>query len=125
LNESPPLAQKSRLGLAQWIASEKNPLTARVIVNRVWQQHFGQGLVSTANDFGLMGAAPSHPELLDWLAHWFVHDAKWSLKKLHRLILTSRAWQQQPAWSKGARAEKVQSRCRVIKERFGLFALRS
>ncbi|MBL9144294.1 MAG: PSD1 domain-containing protein [Verrucomicrobiaceae bacterium] len=87
------LAKKSRLGLAQWIASEKNSLTARVIVNRVWQQHFGQGLVSTANDFGLMGAAPSHPELLDWLAHWFVHDAKWSLKKLHRLMLTSRAWQ--------------------------------
>lgn len=92
LNET--LAPKSRLGLAQWIASAKNPLTARVIVNRVWQQHFGQGLVSTANDFGLMGAAPSHPELLDWLAHWFVHDAKWSLKKLHRLILTSSAWQQ-------------------------------
>jgi len=82
-----------RLGLAQWIASTHNPLTARVIVNRVWQQHFGQGLVTTANDFGLMGAAPSHPELLDWLAHWFMHDAKWSLKKLHRLILTSRAWQ--------------------------------
>ncbi|MBE7493622.1 MAG: DUF1553 domain-containing protein [Verrucomicrobiaceae bacterium] len=81
-----------RLGLAQWIASPNNPLTARVIVNRVWQQHFGQGLVTTANDFGLMGAAPSHPELLDWLAHWFVHDAKWSLKKLHRLILTSSAW---------------------------------
>lgn len=88
------LVKKSRLGLAQWIASEKNPLTARVIVNRVWQQHFGQGLVSTANDFGLMGAAPTHPELLDWLSHWFVHDAKWSFKKLHRLILTSQAWQQ-------------------------------
>ncbi len=82
-----------RLGLAQWIASTNNPLTARVIVNRVWQQHFGQGLVTSANDFGLMGAAPSHPGLLDWLAHWFMHDAQWSLKKLHRLILTSRAWQ--------------------------------
>jgi len=82
-----------RLGLAQWIASTQNPLTARVMVNRVWQQHFGQGFVTTANDFGLMGAAPSQPELLDWLAHWFMHDAGWSLKKLHRLILTSRAWQ--------------------------------
>ncbi len=90
-------AARRRLRLAQWIASDKNPLTARVIVNRVWQQHFGQGLVTTANDFGLMGAPPSHPKLLDWLAHWFVHDANWSLKKLHRLILTSRAWQQTKA----------------------------
>jgi cytochrome c553 len=87
------LGGEARLSLARWIASPNNPLTARVIVNRVWQQHFGQGLVTTANDFGLMGAAPSHPELLDWLAHWFMHDAKWSLKKLHRLILTSSAWQ--------------------------------
>ncbi|HBJ86232.1 MAG TPA: hypothetical protein DDZ88_20685 [Verrucomicrobiales bacterium] len=98
-----------RLGLAQWIASTNNPLTARVIVNRVWQQHFGQGLVTTANDFGLMGAAPTHPELLDWLAHWFMHDAQWSLKKLHRLILTSRAWQsssvEQRASSEGQRAK--------------------
>jgi len=83
-----------RLGLARWLASEDNPLAARVIVNRVWQQHFGRGIVGTANDFGLMGAAPSNPELLDWLAWWFVHDAKWSLKKLHRLILTSNSWRQ-------------------------------
>lgn len=82
-----------RLGLARWIADERNPLTARVIVNRVWQQHFGEGLVSTANDFGLMGAKSAHPELHDFLAHWFMHDAQWSLKELHRLILTSRAWQ--------------------------------
>ena len=96
-----------RLGLAQWIASTNNPLTARVIVNRVWQQHFGQGLVTTANDFGLMGAAPSHPELLDWLAHWFMHDANWSMKKLHRLILTSRAWQSS---SVEQRAKSVESK---------------
>ncbi len=87
------MTTQRRLGLAQWIASEQNPLTARVIVNRIWQQHFGQGLVTTANDFGLMGASPSQPELLDWLAHWFMNDARWSLKKLHRLILTSHAWQ--------------------------------
>ncbi len=82
-----------RLGLAKWIADESNPLTARLIVNRVWQQHFGEGIVSTASDFGLMGARPTHPELLDWLAHWFMHDAHWSIKKLHRMMLTSRAWQ--------------------------------
>ena len=88
---------RRRVGLAQWIASGNNPLTARVIVNRVWQQHFGEGLVTTANDFGLMGAPPAHPALLDWLAHWFVHDARWSLKELHRLLLTSRAWQSMKA----------------------------
>ena len=83
-----------RLALAQWLASPTNPLTARVIVNRVWQHHFGHGLVRTPNDFGLMGEAPSHPEMLDWLADWFVRDAGWSLKKLHRLILGSATWRQ-------------------------------
>lgn len=83
---------RRRLSLAEWIASPENPLTARVIVNRVWLWHFGEGLVRTPNDFGLMGERPTHPELLDWLAHWFVHEANGSLKKLHRLILTSRTW---------------------------------
>ena len=68
-------------------------MTARVIVNRVWLWHVGQGLVRTPNDFGLIGQRPTHPELLDWLAHWFVNEADWSLKKLHRLIMTSRTWQ--------------------------------
>lgn len=84
-----------RLGLAQWIASKDNPLTARVLVNRVWQQHFGVGLVRTPSDFGLMGEPPTHPELLDWLADWFVNEGGWSFKKLHRLLLTSRAWRLQ------------------------------
>jgi Protein of unknown function (DUF1549)/Protein of unknown function (DUF1553) len=84
-----------RLGLARWLTSDANPLTARVIVNLVWQQHFGEGLVRTPGDFGLMGERPSDPELLDWLADWFIHDAGWSLKKLHRVLLTSSAWQQQ------------------------------
>ena len=81
-----------RLALAQWMVDSKNPLTARVIVNRVWQHHFGEGIVATPSDFGQIGARPTHPELLDWLADWFVHDAQWSLKKLHRLIMTSRAY---------------------------------
>ncbi len=81
-----------RLALAQWLVDSKNPLTARVIVNRVWQHHFGEGIVATPSDFGQIGARPTHPELLDWLADWFVHDAQWSLKKLHRLIMTSQAY---------------------------------
>jgi hypothetical protein len=83
-----------RLALAKWIASRENTLTARAIVNRVWQQHFGRGLVATPNNFGKMGSRPTHPELLDWLATWFM-DNGWSLKRLHELILTSEAYRQQ------------------------------
>jgi hypothetical protein len=77
-----------RLALARWIADARNPLTARVIVNRVWQMHFGRGIVSTPNNFGKTGARPTHPELLDWLATWFVQNG-WSIKKLHRLVMLS------------------------------------
>ncbi len=82
-----------RTALAKWIASPDNPLTARVIVNRIWQQHFGRGLVETSSDFGHLGTPPTHPELLDWLALRFIEDG-WSLKKLHRRILMSAAYRQ-------------------------------
>ena len=89
-----PFKQGSgRLELAQAIASRENPLTARVWVNRVWLHHFGAGLVRTPGDFGVRSEPPSHPELLDWLAAKFM-DEGWSTKKLHKLILTSAAWQQ-------------------------------
>ncbi len=86
----------NRLDLAKWIVSPKNPLTARVIVNRVWQQYFGRGIVPTENDFGSQGTAPSHPELLDWLALEFMNK-KWSLKEMHRLIVTSHTYRQSSA----------------------------
>jgi hypothetical protein len=82
-----------RIELASAIASKSNPLTARVMVNRIWQHHFGKGIVSTPDDFGKMGSEPSHPELLDYLASHFM-EHKWSVKDLHRLILTSQSWQQ-------------------------------
>jgi hypothetical protein len=81
-----------RLWLARWVASPDNPLTARVMVNRVWQHHFGKGIVGTPNDLGVMGDEPTHPELLDWLAAKFVADG-WKLKPLHKLIVLSNAYQ--------------------------------
>ena len=83
----------NRLDLAKWIVDPKNPLTARVTVNRLWQRYFGLGLVETENDFGTQGTPPSHPELLDWLATELVAK-KWSLKAMHRLIVTSATYRQ-------------------------------
>jgi hypothetical protein len=82
-----------RLALARWIASPENPLTARVVVNRIWQGHFGRGLVETSSNFGLNGSAPTHPELLDWLAAEFVAGG-WKFKPLHKTIMLSAAYRQ-------------------------------
>jgi len=91
-----------RAALALWLTDERNVLTWRSIVNRVWHYHFGRGLCDTPNDFGKMGGPPSHPELLDWLAIWFRDEAKGSLKALHRLIVTSATWQQTSVADQGA-----------------------
>jgi hypothetical protein len=101
---------KSRLDLAKWVTDAKNPLTARVVVNRLWQHHFGRGLVGTPNDFGTRGEKPSHPELLDWLACELVQPAAgkpWALKHLHRLMVTSAAYKRASDTSVSAEAGKI------------------
>ena len=92
----PPIEteQSGRLELARWIAGSDNPLTPRVMVNRIWQGHFGRGLVATSDNFGSTGETPSHPELLDWLASRFI-ESGWSIKAVHRLILLSNTYQMQ------------------------------
>jgi mono/diheme cytochrome c family protein len=92
---TPPANAKSsyrRRGLAEWLVSRQNPLTARVMVNRIWQHHFGEGLVRTPSNFGKLGEPPTHPELLDWLAVEFI-ERGWSIKQMHRLMMTSQAYQ--------------------------------
>ena len=91
--ELPETIEKPRAELAKWIVDPENPLTARVMVNRIWQYHFARGIVTTSNDFGRMGSRPTHPELLDYLANEFVSGG-FSVKHIHRLILNSNAYQQ-------------------------------
>ena len=89
----PKLTGSGRLELARWIASPDNPLTARVMVNRIWQHHFGEGIVRTPNNYGKLGSPPTHPELLDYLALEFIKSG-WSIKAMHRAIMLSATWQQ-------------------------------
>jgi Protein of unknown function (DUF1553)/Protein of unknown function (DUF1549) len=94
----PPNAESTgrRAALATWLTSPENPLTARVMVNRIWHYHFGRGIAGTPSDFGIMGERPTHPELLDWLAAEFVRDG-WSMKRMHKLIMTSAVYRQSSA----------------------------
>jgi hypothetical protein len=101
--------QKRRLALANWVTNPRHPLTARVIVNRLWQYHFGQGIVPTPSDFGLNGGTPSHPELLDWLASELIAH-NWSLKHIHRLIVLSATYRQASAAHPAGLAADAQDR---------------
>ena len=103
-----PAKHSGRLELARWMASSDHPLTARVMVNRVWRWHFGQGIVSSTDNFGILGGKPSHPELLDWLSRNFIGNA-WSIKDLHRLIMKSAAYQQASSVS-FSKADKADAR---------------
>ena len=103
-----PEAERRRR-FAEWLAHPDNPLPARVMMNRLWQHHFGRGLVDTPSDFGASGARPSHPDLLDWLAAAFI-ESGWSMKAMHRLILNSATWQQSGTWRKTAAAADADNR---------------
>jgi hypothetical protein len=103
------ILKNRRRQLANWIASADNPLTARVVVNRIWQYHFGKGIVRTPSDFGATGDRPSHPQLLDWLATEFVQKG-WSWKAMHRLILTSNAYRQSSRFSQEMAAKDPENR---------------
>ena len=108
-----PASTGRRTALARWLTQPENPLTARVIVNRVWQYHFGHGLAVNASDFGTLGEKPSHPELLDWLARWFMENG-WSMKKLHRLIVTSATFTQSAASPIAAQARLADPENRLL-----------
>jgi hypothetical protein len=102
-----------RTALARWIGDSRNPLTTRVIVNRIWQQHFGQGIVSTSSDFGHLGEGPTHPEMLDWLTATFMEQG-WSFKKLHKQILMSATWQQSARHPEAIRYQSIDPSERLL-----------
>ncbi|HAB17501.1 MAG TPA: hypothetical protein DCE44_13745, partial [Verrucomicrobiales bacterium] len=102
-----------RLELAEWLTRPDNPLTARVIVNRGWQMHIGRCLVSTPNNFGKMGGKPTQPELLDWLAHWFMENG-WSVKKLHRLLVTSQGYRQSSQYLQQDRVKEADTKGELL-----------
>src|SRR5205814_9003442 len=112
-SELPADVAAPRTQLARWVADPDNPLTARVWVNRVWQYHFGCGLVATANDFGNNGARPSHPELLDYLANDLVQGGE-RTKSLHRLIVLSSAYRQASVATDGALSQKLDPDNRLL-----------
>jgi Protein of unknown function (DUF1553)/Protein of unknown function (DUF1549)/Concanavalin A-like lectin/glucanases superfamily/Planctomycete cytochrome C len=120
----PPMPRhlpSNRLGLAKWLVDSKNPLTARVAVNRMWQLHFGTGLVKTVEDFGTQGEYPSHPELLDWLATEFMRIG-WDVKKMHKLIVTSATYQQSSRITKEQQARDPENRLLARGPRYRLSA---
>ena len=108
---APPAAEAKtsgrRLAFAKWLTQPDHPLTARVMVNRIWLHHFGEGIVSTPEDFGTLGSAPSHPQLLDWLAREFV-DSGWSVKHVHRLIMNSSTYRQSSTCETAEREHAIQ-----------------
>ena len=113
LPELPPDIPNPRTHLARWLTQPDHPLTARVIVNRIWQHHFGVGLVKTSNDFGQNGERPSHPELLDWLASQLIENG-WRLKPLHRMIVLSAAWQQSSQSPLATTASQIDPDARLL-----------
>src|SRR5205814_500143 len=121
---NPQSESDRRLALAQWIANPNNPLTARVMVNRLWQHHFGRGIVGTPSDFGRNGEKPTHPEVLDWLATDFMTNG-WKMKRLHRMMVTSYVYRQTSGIGNSKRESKMQNaKCKMQNAKWGTAAKR-
>src|SRR5262249_38261048 len=109
--QSNALDSDRRIRLADWLTDRRNPLTARVMVNRIWHYHFGAGIVNTPNDFGFNGDKPSHQELLDWLAAEFARSG-WSMKALHRIMMLSSTYRQ--SWTYDVKAAALDTDNRLL-----------